>query len=275
MRIAELSELSYRYLLWDHTPLTDFWQIGAGKARRLAMGHMYTMGDVAERSQWDEEYFYSTFGIDGEILIDHAWGIEPVTMEDIKSYHSDSHSLSNGQVLPRPYLYDEARNVFLEMIDVLCADMFTKHLTSRVFTWWVSYDYKSMEHCPSYDGPLVLDFYGRLHPKHSNGTVRLKTRTDSAAVISEAMVRSFDEKTDHRLLYRRLGVCADNVAVDDGSYQLSLFTDYEALEKEKKIQRAMLEVRQRYGPGAVFKGMNLKKGATTLERNQQIGGHRA
>ena len=275
VRIAELNEHSYRYLLWDHTPLTDFWQIGAGKARRLALGHMYTMGDVAERTQWDEEYFYRTFGIDGEILIDHAWGIEPVTMADIKNYHSDSHSLSNGQVLPRPYLYEEARNTFLEMIDVLCADMFTKHLTSRVFTWWVSYDYKSMEHCPSYDGPLVLDFYGRLHPKHSNGTVRLKTRTDSAGLISEAMVRSFDEKTDHRLLYRRLGVCADNVLVDDGSCQLSLFTDYEALEKERKIQQAMLKVRQRYGPNAVFKGMNLKEGATTLQRNQQIGGHRA
>ena len=219
VRIAELNETSYKYLLWDHQPLTDFWQIGPGKARRLYSAHMYTMGDVAERTQWDEEYFYKTFGIDGEILIDHAWGIEPVTMQDIKNYHSDSHSLSNGQVLPRPYKYAEARNVFMEIIDVLCADMFLKNLTAPAFTWWVSYDYKSLEACPNYDGPVSIDFYGRLHPKHSNGTVKMKTRTNSISTVTEALLLSFDQKTDHRLLYRRLGVCADNTAEDDGMYQ--------------------------------------------------------
>ena len=274
VRIAELNETSYKYLLWDHQPLTDFWQIGPGKARRLYSAHMHTMGEVAERTQWDEEYFYKSFGIDGEILIDHAWGIEPVTMQDIKNYHSDSHSLSNGQVLPRPYKYAEARNVFMEMIDVLCADMFLKNLTAPAFTWWVSYDYKSMEACPNYDGPVSIDFYGRIHPKHSNGTVKMKTRTNSVSTVTEALLLSFDQKTDHRLLYRRLGVCADNTAEDDGLYQLNLFVDYDSLEKERRIQRAMIEVRQKYGASAIFKRMNLLEGATTLERNGQIGGHR-
>ena len=275
VRIAELNEDSYKYLLWDHRPLTDFWQIGPGKARRLMKAQLYTMGDVAERTQWDEEFFYKTFGIDGEILIDHAWGIEPVTMQDIKNYRSDSHSLSHGQVLPRPYRYEEARVVFKEMIEVLCSDMVRRHLLAPVFTWWVSYDYKSLEICPEYDGPVCLDFYGRLHPGHAGGTVRMKTKTDSVSLVTQALTAGFDKKTDHRLLYRRLGVCAADTSKDDGFFQLDLFTDYDALEKEKRIQQAMLEVRRRYGPGAVFRGMNLLKGATTLERNQQIGGHRA
>ena len=275
VRIAELNEDSYKYLLWDHRPLTDFWQIGPGKARRLYNACMYTMGDIAQRTQWDEEYFYKTFGIDGEILIDHAWGIEPVTMADIKNYRSEGHSLSNGQVLPRPYKYAEARLVFKEMIEVLCNDLFAKNLVTRSCTWWVSYDYKSLEACPNYDGPVSLDFYGRLHPKHSNGTVRLKTLTNNLQLITEPMVRQFDEKTDHRLLYRRLGVCACDVIEDIGMYQMNMFVDYDALERDRRLTGAMLEVRKRFGPNAVFKGMNMLEGATTLERNQQIGGHKA
>ena len=275
VRIAELNEDSYKFLLWDHRPLTDFWQIGPGKARRLMDAAMLTMGDVAARSQYNEEWFYKTFGIDGEILIDHAWGVEPVTMKDIKGYKTDSHSLSNGQVLPRPYEYLEARNVFLEMIDVLCADMYKKRLLAPVFTWWVAYDYKSLEKVPNYDGPVGVDFYGRLHPCHNGGTVNLVVRTNSPQKISPAMVTQFDAKTDHRLLYRRLGVCANGVTVDDGCIQLDLFTDYQALDREKRIQGAMLEVRMRFGANAVFNGKNLMEGATTLERNQQIGGHRA
>ncbi len=275
VRIAELDEESYCYLLWDHKPLTDFWQIGAGKAKRLEKAYLFTMGDIARKSQWDEEWFYKEFGIDGEILIDHAWGKEPVTMRDIKSYHTDSHSLSNGQVLPRPYEYGEARNVFLEMIDVLCADMFKKRLVSPSFTWWVSYDYKSLEKHPYYTGPVVEDFYGRLHPKHNNGTVKMRERTNSPQAVREALAASFDQKTDHNLLYRRLGVCANNVTDDSGYYQLDMFTDYDALEREKKIQSAMLEVRTKYGANAVFTGKNMLEGATTLGRNMQIGGHRA
>ncbi|MDO5132174.1 MAG: DNA methylase [Eubacteriales bacterium] len=275
VRIAELNELSYCYLLWDHQPLSDFWQIGPGKMRRLHRLQMYTMGDIADRSQWDEAVFYKTFGIDGEILIDHAWGIEPVTMEDIKKYRSGDHSISNGQVLPRPYEYREARIAFAEMVDQLCAQMFRKKVVCRGVVWWVSYDYKSLEHCPEYDGEISLDFYGRLHPKHSNGTVRLSVPTNSHMMIRDAVLDQFDSKTDHRLLYRRLGVNAIRVKPDEGVYQLDLFTDYEALEKERRIQGAMLEIRRRFGRNAVLKGMNLLDGAMTRERNEQIGGHKA
>jgi len=275
VRIAELNEDSYKFLLWNHRPLTDFWQIGAGKAKRLEKAYLFTMGDVARKSQYDEEWFYKEFGIDGEILIDHAWGREPVSMRDIKTYHTDSHSLSNGQVLPRPYEYGEARNVFCEMIDVLCSDMFKKKLLSPSFTWWVSYDWKSLEVNPYYDGPIAVDFYGRLHPKHNNGTVKMRERTNSPGTVRDALCASFDQKTDHHLLFRRLGICANNVTADDGIFQLDFFTDYDVLEKEKKIQAAMLEVRSKFGANAVFTGKNMTKGATTLERNMQIGGHHA
>ena len=185
VRIAELDEDTYKFLLWDHRPLTDFWQIGIGKSRRLASAGLYTMGDIAARSQWDEEYFYRTFGIDAEILIDHAWGAEPVTMQDIKNYRTEEHSLSVGQVLPRPYRYEEAKIVFGEMVESLCADLFAKNLVARTFTWWLSYDWKSLEACPDYAGPLSLDFYGRLHPRHSNGTVRLSALTNRLAAVME------------------------------------------------------------------------------------------
>lgn len=275
VRIAELNEDSYCFLLWDHRPLTDFWQIGPGKMRRLHSLHLYTMGDIAARSQWDEALFYKTFGIDGEILIDHAWGIEPVTMQDIKSYRTGDHSISNGQVLPRPYLYEEARTAFAEMIEILCADMYKKNVICKAVTWWVSYDWKSLEHCPEYDGGLAVDFYGRLHPRHSGGTFRLSVPSASVSVISKGLLDQFDQRTDHRLLYRRLGVSAVKIKEDAGIYQFDLFTDYDALEKERRIQGAMLEIRRRFGPNAILKGLNLREGATTKERNTQIGGHRA
>ena len=275
VRIAELNEDSYKYLLWGHKPLTDFWHIGPGKARRLQNAYMFTMGEVAERSIYDEEWFYKTFGIDGEILIDHAWGIEPVTMYDIKHYHTKGHSLSNGQVLPRPYPYEEARIVFAEMIDVLCCEMATKSIVANVFTWWVSFDWKSVEACPEYEGPVVLDFYGRLHPKHTGGTARLRENTSSYDLISSALITQFDRKTDHRLLFRKLGVSATDIKQDQGCFQLDLFTDYEALDREKRIRGAMLEIRKRFGKNALVKGINLLDGATMMERNEQIGGHKA
>ena len=275
VRIAELNEDSYCYRLWSHRPLTDFWMIGSGKARRLEKAMLFTMGDIARRSQWDEDWFYREFGIDGEILIDHAWGREPVQMQDIKTYHSDSHSLSSGQVLSRPYEYKEARIVFSEMIDGLCADMYQKKLLSSSFSWWVSYDWKSLEANPSYSGPVSVDFYGRLHPKHNNGTVKMRFRTNSPKLVKEALAASFDTKTDHLLLFRRLGVCANNVARDDGVYQLDFFTDYDALNREQKIQEALRQIRSKYGVNAIFTGKNMLEGATALERGTQIGGHRA
>ena len=275
VRIAGLTEESYRYLLWEHKPLTDFWQIGRGKAARLEKNHMYTMGDIAERSQCDEEWFYKVFGIDAEILIDHAWGVEPVTMYDIKHYKSDNHSLSNGQVLPRPYKYDEACIVFKEMIDILCCDMYKKKLVSSRFTWWISYDYKSLEYFPSYDGRLAIDWYGRLHPAHSTGTVRFKSATNTANIVIEGIMKDVDKKSDHRVLLRRLGICACDVKSDNGVYQLNLFTDYDALNRDRQLHAALLEVRNRYGANAMLKGINFLEGATTKMRNEQIGGHRA
>ncbi len=275
VRIAELNEKSYRYLLWDHTPLTDFWQIGAGKSKRLNQSYMFTMGDIAAHSQWDEEWFYNAFGIDGEILIDHAWGIEPVTMKDIKSYHSDSHSLSTGQVLSKPYRYNEARNIFLEMTDSLCCDMFSKKIISKRFSWWVGYDYKSMEFNPDYDGELSVDFYGRIHPKSSKGTINLRNTTNLLQEVQPFIMPSFDQKTNHSLLFRRIGICAENIIQSSGAVQFDLFTDYEQQKKDRELQTAMQRVRNRYGANAIFSGNNLLEGATRLERNAQIGGHKA
>ena len=275
VRIAELDEFSYRSLLWDHRPLTDFWGIGPGKARRLMEAQMFTMGDIAERSLRDEEYFYRVFGIDGEILIDHAWGLEPVVMEQIKAYRSDTNSLSTGQVLPRPYPYEQARVVFREMLELLCADLFTKNLTTPALTWWVSYDYRSLEVHPQYQGPVKLDFYGRLHPCHSRGSVRLRGRSNALSAIAEALLPSFDAGTDHALLFRRLGICAEDVRVDSRAFQLDLFSDCEALEKERRLEAAALDIRKKYGATALLKGLNFREGATAIERSTQIGGHRA
>ncbi len=274
VRIAELDELSYQLRLWQHRPLTDFWQIGRGKARRLEKALMFTMGDVAARSRQDEEWFYRTFGIDAEILIDHAWGIEPVTMADIKSYRPGRSSLSRGQVLPRTYLFGEARIVLREMIDELCMDMFSKNLLAGTFTWWVGYDFKSLEKYPSYSGPLSMDFYGRLHPRHSSGTVRLARPSNAAADISPAILARFDSVCDRRLLYRRLSVCAADASFNDGIFQLDMFTDRREEWRQQKMQGAMLQVRKKYGANALFRGMDLLEGATALERNGQIGGHR-
>ena len=275
VRIAELDELSYRRLLWDHRPLTDFWQIGPGIARRLMNAQLCTMGAVAERSLRDEEFFYRAFGVNGEILIDHAWGVEPVRMEDIKAYRAEAHSLSSGQVLPRPYPYAQARVVFQEMIELLCADLFTKKLTTPALTWWASYDSKSLEVHPGYAGPVRPDFYGRLHPCRSGCTVRLRARSCAVSEILGPVLGSFDKKTDHGLLFRRLGVCAEDVREDLSVLQLDLFSDGEALERERRLESAMLDVRKKYGATALLKGLNFREGATAIERSSQIGGHRA
>ena len=275
VRIAELDEDRYKLLLWGHRPLTDFWQIGRGKARKLESNMMFTMGDIAARSLWDEEWFYKSFGIDAQILIDHAWGIEPVTMADIKGYHSESRSLSSGQVLPRTYSYDEARIVFAEMINGLCADMCDKNVVSKRFCWYAGYDFRSLEAVPDYEGKLAVDFYGRLHPAHSNGVVNLREETNLAGSVCGDMLSSFDARTDHRLLFRRLNVCAERLSEEGGQIQLDMFRDYAREQREKELQTAMQSLRGRFGKNAVVTGLNLLDGATAMERNAQIGGHRA
>ena len=275
VRIAELDEETYKLKLWTHTPLTDFWQIGMGIARKLAEWGMLTMGDVAAMSINDEAFLYKLFGVNAELLIDHAWGIEPTLMRDIKSYKSIDHSLSTGQVLSRPYKYKEALLVFSEMADLLCADLLAKNLITPSLSWFVSFDPKSLEACPFYQGPIILDFYGRLHPRHVNATVRMRTPTNSKSQIMERLIPSFEKTVDHNLLVRRLGICANNTVIDPGYYQMDFLTDYKVLERERKIQLAMLEVRKRFGLNAIVKGNNLLEGATTIARNMQIGGHRA
>ena len=272
VRIAELDEERYKRLLWPVKPLTAFWQMGEGKTRRLAKYGILTMGDIARASIVEEEFLYRLFGIDAEILIDHAWGIEPCTLADIKAYRPRAHSLSVGQVLPRPYAFAEARVVFAEMAEQLAMDLVAKGLATGCLSFWVSFDPVSLEKC-RYDGPLAVDYYGRLHPRHTGGTVRLRTRTASARALREALLAAFDGAVDHQLYMRRLGVCANDTHND--CVQLDMFTDYAALESEEKIQRVILDRRRKYGRNAILKGMNYLDGATARERNTQIGGHRA
>ena len=231
------------------------------------------MGDIAQMSIADEEWLYRLFGIDAEILIDHAWGKEPCTLADIKNYRPRANSRSVGQVLPRPYRFDEARLVFSEMIDQLALDLVTRGVKTKELSFWVSFDPASLDELPSYDGPVSLDYYGRLHPGHVVGTVRLRSHTSSTKEIAEGLLYAFDAKVDHRLLIRRLGVAAGKSQA--GHVQLDFFTDYDALEREERLQRTLLEVRQKYAaPTALIKGKNMLEGATAIERSQQIGGHK-
>lgn len=275
VRIAELDELSYRLGLWAHRPLTAFWQVGPGKARRLAKHNMFTMGDIAQMSLVDEEWFYTEFGVDAELLIDHAWGVEPCTLADIKAYRPKANSRSVGQVLPRPYKFGEARLVFSEMTDQLAMDLTERQVKTAELSFWVSFDPVSLEEAPGYAGAVALDFYGRPHPVHAAGAVRLKTPTASARTITAALLAAFDQKVDPRLWVRRLGVAAGGLQA--GVEQLDLFTDYAAQAREERLQRVLLEIRGKYGaaPRAIMRGKNLLDGATALERRQQIGGHRA
>lgn len=275
VRIAALDERSYKLLLWDHRPLTDFWMIGPGTARKLESHGMMTLGDAATMTLSNEELFYKLFGINAELLIDHIWGIEPCRMSDIKNYRSSSRSVSKGQVLPRPYAYEEARLVFAEMADDLAADLLLKSLVTDHLTFWISFDPKSLDAVPYYKGPLMIDFYGRLHPKYVSGSVRLGVCTNSRERIMRGLLSAFEEKVNRDFFIRRMGICANDTHSDDGIFQLDFFTDYEAMEKEQALQQAMLRVRQKYGPNAIIRGMNLLEGGTAMERNQQIGGHKA
>ena len=272
VRVAELDEEMYKRLLWPVKPLTAFWQMGEGKTHRLAKYGILTMGDIARTSIVDEEFLYQLFGVDAEIMIDHAWGIEPCTLADIKAYRPQAHSLSVGQVLPRPYAFGEARLVFAEMVETLSMDLVKKGLATSCLSFWVAFDPVSLEKC-RYDGPLAIDYYGRLHPKHTGGTVRLRTRTSSARALRGALLAAFDARVDRRLYVHRLGVAANDTHND--CLQLDMFTDYAALESEEKVQRVILSIRRKYGSNAILKGMNYLEGATARERNTQIGAHRA
>ena len=289
VRIAELDEMSYREKLWEHTPLTDFWRIGKGYSTKLEANGMFTMGDVARRSLTDEDALYKLFGINAELLIDHAWGWEPVTIADIKAYKPETNSISSGQVLAEPYPFDKAKLVVREMTDLLVLDLVDKGLVTSQLVLTVGYDVENIS--KGYRGEVAFDRYGRKVPKHAQGTVNLDTPTSSTKLITEAVMKLYDRIVGKKMLVRRITIAACNVIPEadvpkDLPEQLDLFTDYEALnrvreqertalEKEKSLQKAVIGIKKKYGKNSVLKGMNFEEGATAKDRNRQIGGHKA
>ena len=301
VRIAELDEISYRRELWDHEPITDFWRVGKGYAKRLAKIGLHTMGDVARCSLGSEDDFYNEtllykiFGVNAELLIDHAWGYEPVTMEFIKSYKPKINSLGSSQVLTEPYTFEKARIVIREMADNLTLDLVDKRLCCDQVVISVGYDIENLKNkrCrSSYKGDIVKDAYGREIPKHALGRENLSFSTSSTRIIVEASLKLFDRIVDENLLIRRMSITANNVIPEKEAMesrvpkQLSFFSDFEALnrlqkeedarlERERRLQEAQLAIKSRYGKNAILKGTNFIDGATTRDRNAQIGGHKA
>ena len=280
VRIAALDEMSFRRKYWDHRPLTDFWRIGHGLARRLEEGGMMTLGDVARRSLTNPESLYRMFGVNAELLIDHAWGWEPCLISDIKAYRPEEHSLSNGQVLSEPYTFAKARVVALEMTDLLVMEMVSKKLVADQMVLTVGYDTESLSDktvAVKYHGPVTNDWYGRPVPKPAHGSVNLGRQTSSTDLIMKAMGELFDRTVDRNLLIRRMYVVANHIVdenVADG-VQLDLFEEEPDMERERSRQEAILEIRRKFGKNAILKGMNFEEGATAKDRNKQIGGHKA
>ena len=295
VRIAELNEMSYRQMLWSHQPLTDFWRVGHGYARKLKEHGMFTMGDVALCSVAHEELLYTLFGKNAEVLIDHAWGWEPCTIKDIKAYRPTSQSLGSSQVLPCPYSAEKARLVLREMVDQLVLDLADKKLITDQLVLTVGYDIENLavpQRCSNYQGPVVLDSYGRQIPRHAHGTANLSCHTASSKELIRAASDLFDRIVNPILLIRRLSITANHTVPERSVStpilyeQMNLFTDYAALEKrrkkkqaelerDKKLQQAILTIKKKYGRNAILRGMSLEEGATARERNKQIGGHKA
>ncbi len=275
VRIAELDELSYRRKYWTHRPMTDFWRIGKGTVARLERMYLYTLGDVARRSLTDEESLYREFGVNAELLIDHAWGWEPCSMADIKGYRPSASSLSSGQVLTRPYKADEAALIVREMTDLLTLDLVEKHLVTDQLVLHIGYDNKVAK---GFQGPVVADWYGRPTPKPAHGSVNLPGATSSTTLIMRAAMELFHRIIDPSLQVRRIYVVAARVYPEERAdgIQLGLFDEAPVdLEKERRQQEVILEIRRKFGKNAILKGMNFEEGATTRERNNQIGGHKA
>ena len=301
VRIAELDEMSYRRLLWNHKPLTDFWRVGRGYSKKLEKIGLYTMGDIARCSigkstdYYNEELLYKLFGINAELLIDHAWGYEPCTMEDVKAYKPETNSISSGQVLHCPYEFDKARLVVKEMIDLMALDLVDKGLVTSQIVLTIGYDIENMtdkNRSQSYKGTVTTNYYGKKVPKPAHGTTNLPKRTSSTTLITNAVMELYDKIVNKKLLIRRINIVA-NKLVDEHSVknvnkyeQLDLFTDYEDLkkqrekenaesEREKRMQNTILDIKKKFGKNAILKGMNLQEGATAKDRNNQIGGHKA
>ena len=301
VRIAELDEASYRKLLWCHEPLTDFWRVGKGYEKKLHENGLFTMGDIARcsigaKSQfYNEELLYQLFGVNAELLIDHAWGWEPCTIKDIKNYRPENNSVGSGQVLQCPYDFEKARLVVREMVDLLALDLVDQGMVTNQLVLTVGYDIENLtdeQRRSNYHGPVTIDRYGRRIPKHAHGTGNLPTYTSSGRLLIACAMELYDRVVDPGLLIRRISIFANHVIRENEvqkpeTYeQLDLFTDYEArdarqkkekeeLEREKQMQKTMLEIKKKFGKNAVLKGMNLEEGATARNRNGQIGGHKA
>lgn len=301
VRIAKLSEDTYRRLLWTHRPLTDFWRVGRGYEKKLEANGLYTMGDIARCSIGkptdfhNEDLLYKLFGVNAELLIDHAWGWEPCTMAEIKAYKPESNSIGSGQVLQCPYDWEKARLVVREMADLLALDLVDKGLVTDQMVLTVGYDIENLsdpQRRSAYHGPVTTDRYGRQIPKHAHGTSNLGRATSSTKRLTQAVLELYDRIADPGLLVRRLNLTAAHVVAEVSApqeappEQLDLFTDYEAarakqaqeaaeLEREKRMQEAVLTIKKKFGKNAILKGMNLEEGATAQERNKQIGGHKA
>ena len=296
VRIAFLDEMTYRRELWSHRPITDFWRVGRGYAKKLEAYGIYTMGDVARCSEQNEELLYRLFGKNAELLIDHAWGWEPCTVEAVKAYRPESSSLGSGQVLQCPYDAEKAKLVVREMADALSLDLVEKHLVTDQIVITVGYDIENLtdpERRKKYRGEVVTDRYGRQIPKHAHGTENLESFTSSTQKMVEAASVLYDRIVDKNLLIRRMNITANNIVEEkaapqkNNSYQqLDLFTDYAAeeeqekqealrLNRERKLQEATITIKKRFGKNAILKGMSLQEGATAKNRNEQIGGHKA
>ena len=301
VRIAELDEMSYRRLLWNHRPITDFWRVGRGYSNKLEKIGLYTMGDIARCSigkptdYYNEELLYKLFGINAELLIDHAWGYEPCTMEDVKTYKPETNSISSGQVLHCPYEFDKARLVVKEMTDLMVLDLVDKGLVTNQIVLTIGYDIENITDkniSQSYKGTVTTNYYGKKVPKPAHGTTNLPKQTSSTTLITNAVMELYDKIVNKKLLIRRINIVA-NKLVDEHSVknankyeQLDLFTDYEILkkqrekenaesEREKRMQNTILDIKKKFGKNAILKGMNLQEGATAKDRNNQIGGHKA
>ena len=289
-RIAYLDVVKYRKELWSHTPLTDFWRIGSGISKKLEANRLYTMGDVARFStlKYGEDKLFRLFGINAELIIDHAWGYESCTIADIKAYRPQNSSLSSGQVLHMPYDFEKTRLIIKEMTELLSLDLVGKCLATNQIVLDIGYDIENLKNPDiNYFGEITVDRYGRKVPKHSHGTENLEFYTSSTKLLCEAAMRLFDRIADRALLVRRVNITACKVKYNAAETkpkfrQLDLFSDpvetekkQRALEREENVQRAMLEIKKKFGKNAVIKGMNLEDGATTIKRNKQIGGHQA
>ncbi len=279
VRIAELDIPTYRKELWNHQPITDFWRVGNGTARRLEKYFIRTMGDIARTSLNNPEILYDEFGIDAEILIDHAWGLEPVGMKEIKGYKSEAKSLGSGQVLHEPYTYEKAKIIVREMAELLALDLFKKKLVASSVTLQVGYDIESLD-MPDFDGEVVTDFYGRQTPKPAHGSWAFSSETNSSKIIVEGFMSIFEKTVNPLWLVRRVNITANNT-IPVSQRQPGLFDAVDEKEgglnqeKEDRLQKARLEIMKKFGKNAILKGTNLEDGATTRDRNAQIGGHRA